>query len=156
MLQVSFVILFGPSRSAVSCKSGASKASGTGSEPSRHEKAGSDRVGPNKITDETWGKFNGGVDLLQVSFVILFGPSRSAVSCKSGASKASGTGSEPSRHEKAGSDRVGPNKITDETWGKFKWWRKVCKSVRDLTMKMTWGVQFHPERVFTIKSLINL
>ena len=57
-------------------------------------------------------------DLLQVSFVILFGPSRSAVTCESGASKASGTGSERVPLGPHSRDRVGPNKITDEPWGK--------------------------------------
>ena len=36
------------------------------------------------------------------------------------------------------------------------WRRKVWKYIRDLTVKMTWGVKFHPERFFTVKSLINL
>ena len=36
------------------------------------------------------------------------------------------------------------------------WRRKVWKSVRDLTVEMTRGVKFHPERFFTVKSLINL
>ena len=36
------------------------------------------------------------------------------------------------------------------------WRRKVWKSVRDLTVKMTWAVKFHPKRFVTVKSLINL
>ena len=35
------------------------------------------------------------------------------------------------------------------------WRLKVWKSVKDLTVKMTRGVKFHPERFFTVKSLIN-
>ena len=32
-------------------------------------------------------------------------------------------------------------------------WRcKVRKSMKDLTVKMTRGVKFHPERLFTVKS----
>ena len=46
MVQVSFIIAFGPSRSEVSHESGASKASGTA--------FSRDSVGPNKITKETW------------------------------------------------------------------------------------------------------
>ena len=34
--------------------------------------------------------------------------------------------------------------------------RKVWKPVRDLTVKMTQGVKFHPKRLLTVKSLINL
>ena len=36
------------------------------------------------------------------------------------------------------------------------WSRKVRKSVRDLTVKMTQGVKFHPERFLTVKSVMNL
>ena len=36
------------------------------------------------------------------------------------------------------------------------WRRKVWNSVRDLTVKMTRGVKFHPEQFLTVKSLINL
>ena len=63
-------------------------------------------------------------NLLQVSFIILFWPSRSAVSCESGASKASGTGSVPLAP--LSRDRVGPNKITDETWGKPNYFLANC------------------------------
>ena len=64
------------------------------------------------------------LDLLQVSLNILFWPSRSASSCESGASKASGTGSkQPFPLAPLSRNRVGPNKIMDETWSKSS---KVC------------------------------
>ena len=50
------------------------------------------------------------VVMVQLSFILVFGPSRSALSCESRASKASGT--------PFSRDRVSPNKIIKETWGK--------------------------------------
>ena len=73
---------------------------------------------------ETEGMQHIRLDLRQFSFVILFGSSWSAVSCESGATEASGLGCE----------RVGPNKIADETWGKSiirsEWVKNIVRFVR--------------------------
>ena len=55
-----------------------------------------------------WSQLHDTLDLLQLSFVILFWPSWSAVSCDS----------EAQHIAPLSRDRVGPNKVTNETWGR--------------------------------------